>query len=203
MELVKYEDANKKNQKKKKKKKKPIIRVYVLPFFWRNLTLQYPLSRNFCRTEKICSYLTKYFEKAETLKLGGILLISDCPQHLETIRTNFSNEFSMLLITSWFKQKELIFDLKQKKKFVLTTYDDVCHNLDYLGLLNYIDTIFFATPPTNLNAFELVQTLLISYPQRKNCSIIDFVDDESRIKEQFKKRAEFYKFYNMRIKFES
>lgn len=200
MELVEMKEM------KKKTKHEKYIRVFVIPFLPVKslLSTHQRFNNNFLRNERICFCLTKYFEKMKKFSLGGILVVGEDSNNLKKIREKFNEDFSMLLVCKWFKQKELIFDLKQKKKFVLTTYNDVFGNQAYLPLLKYIDTIFFITPchvPSTSNL--LVKTLLISNPQRKNCSIIDLLDDLPCTRKQFKKRAEFYTANNIKMKFES
>ena len=154
------------------------------------------MTNNFRRNELIIKYLHMYFKKKKQGENNGILVISENEEHLIALQKNFNEDISSFVLENRFKRKEILFDLKQKKELIFTTYMDLTNPL-FSNELGYINVIFFLTPRTSSNAITIVKKIISckEAEDKEQLIVMDLVDNFPHTFKQYKIRKSHYQEY--------
>jgi hypothetical protein len=160
------------------------------------------MTKNSTRNDLIMRCLKVYFIKKEQGHGEGFLLVSENDQHLIELQKNFSDSICTFIMENRLKQKEILYELKQKRELVFATYVDLTNPL-FSNELGYVSVIFFLTPRTPDNGISIIKKIINrkSPSEKKHRLVVmDLVDSFSHTKHQFETRkAKYQEFMDVRI----
>ena len=172
------------------------IYFYEYKSKWDTTKIVNVMTKSFTRNELILKYLHLYFKKKERGKGGGILVISECQDHVFELQKNFNDEICTFIVGNQFKKKEIVYELKQKKELVFSTYADLRNPL-FSNLLGFISVIFFLTPSSPKNGMDIIKNIISCKDDddKGRFVVMDLVDNFEYTKQQFLNRKRNYQEY--------